>query len=526
LTLGRRAALAALCLLPPCALAEESVDLAAVTRIRDEGFHRSKVMETASYLCDVIGPRLTGSPSARQASEWVRAQFEALGLANARVEKWGPFGVGWSLERVSLRMVAPGVAPLYALPRAWSVGTNGPLRARAVKAKLEAETDFAAWKGKLAGQAVLISDAKDVAGEDKAPLTRYDAKALAELGQYELPRPRKLAEERAEELKRFKFRRALRKFLADENAAMAVEVSRWPGVLRVGGTGGWGKDDARGVPSVILMPEQYNRLVRLVDRQLDVELELDLAVAFDDEDLMSEDTLAELPGGAKKDEIVMAGAHLDSWHAGTGATDDGAGVAVVLEAARILKALNLKPRRTIRFALWTGEEQTLGGSSSYVARNFAERPAPKDEDEKQLPTELQTNPGRLVLKPDYAKLSAYFNLDNGTGRVRGVYLNENAALQPIFEAWIKPLADLGVTQLTMRSTGDTDTDVFEDAGLPAFQFIQDDVEYETRTWHTNLDVFDRLKRDDLMQASVVMATFLYDAAMRDEPLPRKPAATP
>jgi carboxypeptidase Q len=448
-----------------------------------------------------------------------------MGLQNARLESWGPFGVGWSLERVSVRMVLPSVTPLYAVPRAWSVGTNGPVRAKAVRAKIESEKDFEEYKGKLTGKAVLLSEAKEIAGEEKPALTRFDEQSLAELGRYPIPAPRKLDEERAEEVKRHKFWRALRAFLADEGAAAVLEASHWPGVIRTGGTGGFRKGAARGVPSFVLMPEQYNRLVRLVERKLDVELELDLKVAFDERDLMSYNTLAEIPGGDKKDEVVMAGAHLDSWHAGTGATDNGAGVAVVLEAARILKALGVTPRRTLRFALWTGEEETLGGSTTYVARNFAEWPAAKDEEEQELSMELQQPSGPLTLKPDYDKLSAYFNLDNGTGRVRGVYMQENAALQPIFEAWMKPLADLGVSQLTMRNTEDTDIDAFGAVGLPAFQFIQDDVEYETRTWHTNLDVYDRLKREDLMEASVVMAAFLYDAAMRDEALPRKPLET-
>lgn len=520
---SRRTLLVVFWLLPMLASAEERVDLGVMTRIRDEGFHRSQVMETAAYLCDVIGPRLTGSQAAKRANEWAKAQFEAMGLKDARLESWGPFGVAWSLEHASVHLLSPTLTPLYAVPRAWSVGTDGAVKAKAVKAKLESEKDFAEYKGKLKGKVVLLSDAREIKGEAKPALTRYDAKTLAELGQYEIPAPRKIEEERAEELKEHRFWPALRKFLADEGAAAAFEASRWPGLIRAGGTGGFHKDDVRGVPSFVLMPEQYNRLVRLVERKLDVELELDLKTSFDDRDLMSYNTVAELPGGDKQDEIVMAGAHLDSWHAGTGATDNGAGVSVVIEAARILKALDLKPRRTIRFALWTGEEQTLRGSIAYVAKNFAERAAPKTEEEKELATELQTNPGAITRKPDYDKLAAYFNLDNGTGKVRGVYLQENATLAPIFEAWMRPLADLGVSQLTMRNTGDTDTDSFEDVGLPAFQFIQDDVEYETRTWHTNLDVFDRLKRDDLVQASVVMAAFLYDAAMREEPLPRKPA---
>jgi Zn-dependent M28 family amino/carboxypeptidase len=272
-----------------------------------------------------------------------------------------------------------------------------------------------------------------------------------------------------------------------------------------------------------VLAEQYNRMCRVLDRGLDVDLEVDVKARFHDESLMAENTIAEIPGTDKKAEVVMAGAHLDSWHTGTGATDNAAGVAVVTEAARILKTIGVKPRRTIRFAFWTGEEQwNPSGSQSYVAQHFASRAESEDPAERELDLPLQKKPGRLTLKPDYPLLSAYFNFDNGTGKIRGVYAAGNAAVVPIFEAWLRPFADLGATTVTMRDEIDSDHDAFNQAGLPGFQFIQDDVEYVTRTWHTNLDVYDRLKREDLMQASVVMASFLYNAAMREERLPRKP----
>jgi Zn-dependent M28 family amino/carboxypeptidase len=262
--------------------------------------------------------------------------------------------------------------------------------------------------------------------------------------------------------------------------------------------------------------------VRLLGRGIEVELELDVRAAFHEKETNGYSTLAEIPGSDKKDQVVMAGAHLDSWHTGTGATDNGAGVAVVMEAARILKALGIKPRRTIRFALWSGEEQVYGGSEEYVTRHFGSWSAPTEGEERELDYALQKDRGHMVLKPEHAMLSVYFNVDNGTGRVRGIYTEENAAVVPIFEEWMKPLSDLGVTTVTHRQTDDTDHEPFDLVGLPGFQFIQDDVEYSTRTWHTNLDVYDRLKREDLMQASVVMASFLYDAAMRAEKIPRKP----
>ena len=501
---------------------EEPVDLAMITKIRDEAFNRSQVMDTASYLCDVIGGRLTNSPSMRRANDWTRERLETWGLANAHLESWGPFGAGWSLEHVSVHMLTPAVAPLLAIPTAWSPGTEGRVRASVVKAKVTSEDDLAAHKGKLEGKIVLLSDALEIKDEDKPPLTRYSSAQLEELGQYEIPTAHDAEKERQDRVKRRGLESALRRFLADEKAVAAIEPSDWAGVLRADGTRAYEAGEPRGVPRLVMLPEHYNRLVRLLERNIDVQLELDVQASFHEDDPMGYDTVAELPGTDRKDEIVMVGAHLDSWHLATGATDNGAGVAVVMEAMRILKALDVKPRRTNRVALRSGEEQTEGGSEGYVSRHFARRGAPADAEDAKLPVYLQRHPGPLAVQPEHARLSAYFNVDNGTGRIRGIYLQENEAVAPIFEAWMKPLADLGVTTFTMRNTGETDHEVFDAVGLPAFQFVQDDVEYSTRTWHTNLDVYDRLKREDLMQASAVVATFLYQAAARSAPLPRKP----
>lgn len=508
----------------PAARTEEAVDLGAVTRIRDEGLRHSQVMETAEYLCDVIGPRLTASPAARRANEWTRDRFAAWGLSDARLESWGPFGAGWTLERSSLHMVTPTTTPLTAWPKAWSPGTGGVVRGKAVKVSLESEADLTAQKGKLKGRVLLLNGPIPVADEDKAPLTRFSDAELADLGRYPIPRERRVEEERTDELRSARFRRLLRAFLAEEGVVATLQGSAWPGTVRVGSgsSGEWRDGESRGVPAFLVLPEQYNRLVRLVEKNVPVEIEAELRVSFDERDKLGYTTLADIPGSDKKDELVMAGAHLDSWHVGTGATDNAAGVSVVMEAARILKALKITPRRTIRFALWTGEEQTYGSSASYVSRYLASRAPSKDKEEDELPVALQKSPAPLELKPGHAKLSGYFNYDNGTGRIRGIYAQENAALPPIFEAWMRPFADLGVTQLSLRPEVDTDHEPFDDVGIPAFQFIQDDVEYSTRTWHSNLDTYDRLKRDDLVQASVVLAGFLYDAAMRDEMLPRKP----
>jgi carboxypeptidase Q len=503
--------------------ADEAVDLGVVTRIRDEGLNRSQVMETAEYLCDVIGPRLSNSPAAREGNRWARDRFATWGLSNAHLESYGPVGLGWTFDHAVVDMVSPVAAPLYALPKAWTPGTDGPARGKVVRLKLETEDDLAAARGKAAGKIVLLRDAVAVAGEDKPALTRYSEKDLQDLDAFEIPARRKLEEERAESLKRLHFRDALNRFLADEKALAAIEPSRFADVLQVQGGASQKPDAPKGVTRLVMLDEHYNRLVRLREQGKDVELQIDVRARFLDDDLMGYNTLAEIPGTDKRAELVMAGAHLDSWHTGTGATDNGAGVAVVMEAARILKAIGVEPRRTIRFALWTGEEQwSPGGSVEYVAQHFASRAAPADPEDRDLELPEQKHPGALTVKPDHALVSAYFNVDNGTGRIRGIYAEENSAVVPIFRAWLAPFADLGADAVTLRKTTDTDHDAFNQVGLPGFQFIQDDVEYVTRTWHTNLDVYDRLKREDLMQASVVLASFLYDAAMREERLPRKP----
>jgi Zn-dependent M28 family amino/carboxypeptidase len=338
---------------------------------------------------------------------------------------------------------------------------------------------------------------------------------------YEFPgRPRFTREEY---LKRRDLRRALAKFFAEEKPLAILEPGNTDfGTFIVQGLGTQKAGEQFPVPSVVVPAEQYNRLARLVDQKKNIELEVDVKTTFHDDDLNAYNTIAEIPGTDKKGEVVMIGAHLDSWHGGTGATDNGAGVAATMEAVRILKAIGIAPKRTIRIGLWSGEEQGLLGSRAYVAQHFASRAEPTDPDEKDLPLSLRKQKGPLTVKPEHAKLAAYFNMDNGTGRIRGVYLQENAAVRPIFEAWIEPLKDLGVTTLTMRNTGGTDHLSFDDAGLPGFQFIQDEIEYETRTHHTNYDVYERLQRDDLAQAAVMMATFVWEAANRPDMLPRKP----
>jgi len=506
----------------------ESVDYGTVTLIRDEGFNGSKVMETLAQLTDVLGPRLTGSPAAKKANEWTRDQLATWGLVNAHLESFGPFGRGWSVERVSVHAVSPFTAPLIALPKAWTPGTEGPVRGKLVKAKLESEADLEKHKGKLAGMIVLLSDGRELKGPDTPLFRRYSEQELHDLALFELVERRGAraapAVDREAARKRFRFQKTLREFLVEEKALASVEPSeRDAGVLWVAGGGSREKGVNPGVPALVMAAEHYNRLSRLLDRKMEVELEIDVKARFHDDDPMAYNTIAEIPGTDKQPEVVMLGAHLDSWHGGTGATDNAAGSAVAMEAVRILKALDVKPKRTIRIALWTGEEQGLLGSRAYVKEHLASRPDPTDPEEKDLPAYLRRAPsGPLEVKPEHAKLSAYFNFDNGTGKIRGVYTQGNVAAGPIFEAWLKPFADLGAATITNRNTGGTDHQSFDGVGLPGFQFIQDAADYDTRSHHTNMDVYDRLQKEDLMQASIIMASFVYHAAMRAERFPRKP----
>src|SRR5215813_9810692 len=500
-----------------------------VTAIRQEGFRNSKVMETASQLMDSIGPRLTGSPNMKRANEWTRKQLADWGLANAHLESWEPFGRGWTYEVATVRMLKPDVAELLALPMAWTPGTEGPIRAKAVKVKLAEKEDLEKQKGQLAGKIVILGDNREVKPQEKALSERYDEKGLTELSRYEIPGVRPYTRggvpfNREEFAKRREFQRALAKFLVDEKVAAVLDAGQLDGgTFRVASApNAYRKNAPASVPTLVMAIEHWERLARILDRKEDVELEINLKTKFTDEPSAA-NTIAEIPGTDKKGEIVMLGAHMDSWHGGTGATDNGAGVVATMEAVRILKALGVKPRRTIRIGLWSGEEEGLLGSRAYVSQHFASRPQPPEGSEDEgMPSFLRPPRGPLTIKPEHAKLSAYFNLDNGTGKIRGIYAQENAAAVPIFESWILPLKDLGVTAVTMRNTSGTDHVSFDNVGLPGFQFIQDEVEYETRTHHTNMDVYERLQKEDLMQASVVIAWFVYNAATRDAMLPRKP----
>lgn len=500
---------------------DETVDLGMLSRIRDEGFSNSKVMEMASYLCDVIGARVTGSPAYERAHEWTRKELETMGLQDAHLESWD-FTRGWWMESISVHMVQPDKVPLMALPRAWTPGTNGPVVGKVVRVKIESEQDLEKFKGKLAGAVVVLDEPTSLSVHETVDSDRYTPEELEELVQFGIS-PRRRGGRPAGDpdafLRRQRLSRAIDKFLIEEKALARV--------VPAAGDGGTLKQvqgsyrDAVNIPVVLMASEHYNRIARIMEKGIDVQLELNVKVSFSEKERKGLNTIAEISGTDLKDEVVMLGGHLDSWHGGTGATDNAAGVVVAMEAARILKALDVKPRRTIRVALWGGEELGFLGSRAYVKEHFGSRPAPP-EGERAEPGGRRPETGPLELKADHQKLSAYYNLDNGTGKIRGIYAQGNAAVVPIFRAWAEPVKDLGVSAVTMRRTTGTDHLSFESVGLPGFQFVQDQVEYFSRTWHSNMDVYDRLQREDLMQASVVMAWFVYNTAMRDQLLPRKP----
>ncbi|MFZ2002083.1 MAG: M20/M25/M40 family metallo-hydrolase [Candidatus Sulfotelmatobacter sp.] len=503
---------------------QEKVDLETTGRIRYEGFHNSKVMDYATGLMDSIGERLTGSPNMRRANEWTRDQLTAMGLSNAHLEPWGPFGRGWANQYVNVRMTSPDVVTLLAYPKAWTPGTNGVVQGKCIRATIDEKKDFDKYKGKLAGMIVILGADPDVKPITEAPYKRMSDDDLAKLADYQIPGdhpPFRFADF----VKRQQFIKDLNQFFADEKVLAVIDHSRQTsggGTVFVQSGGSYKPGETTTVPQLTMALEHWTRIARLLQQKKDVSLELNVTNTFYDDDPMQYDTIAEIPGTDKKDEVVMLGAHLDSWHAGTGATDNGAGTIVMMEAVRILKTLDIKPRRTIRIGLWSGEEEGLLGSQGYVEHHFGARPPMDDLGMKGMPTLLRREAGDVTVKPEQAKVSAYFNVDNGTGKIRGVHLQENEAVAPIFEAWMKPFKDLGMTTLTMRNTGGTDHLSFDAVGIPGFQFIQDPIEYETRTHHSNMDVYDRLQPEDLKQIAVIVAGFVYDAAMREQMLPRKP----
>lgn len=529
-----------------------------ITRIRDEGMNRSQVMQTLSYLSDVIGPRLTNSPGMKRANEWTRDQMTKWGMQNAHLEAWGPFGRGWTLKRFSAEVVEPLSIPLIAYPKAWSPGTNGPISGEVVYVDATDAAGLEKYRGKLKGAIVMLAPVREIKAHFDPQGTRLTEKELLALANAPDPAsatPRPQAQLSPEFIAQFILGMRKTKFITDEGAAMILEPGRGDGgtifvqgatvppqsipetldpsaiqTLFRRGVSAYDKSAPSFPPQVVVSAEHYNRMMRILQAGERVRMNVNLEVQFQDQDLMGYNTIAEIPGTDLKDEVVMLGGHMDSWHGGTGATDNAAGCAVAMEAARILTVLNLRPRRTIRVALWSGEEQGLLGSRAYVKQHFGEivqptpQPTPPGPAEGRPTTAPTPAPrGRLVTKPGYDKFAGYFNLDNGTGKIRGVYLQGNEAVRPLFRSWLMPFRDLGAQTLSISNTGGTDHLAFDAIGLPGFQFIQDEVEYETRTHHSNQDVFDRIQADDMKQAATIMAAFVYQAAMRDEKLPRKPA---
>ncbi|MBZ5508105.1 MAG: M20/M25/M40 family metallo-hydrolase [Acidobacteriia bacterium] len=506
--------------------AQEKVDLETISKIRYEGFHNSKIMEIASGLMDQIGPRLTGSPNMKKANEWTRDKLKDFGLVNSHLEPWEPFGRGWSNDYVNVRMVSPDIATLIAYSKAWAPGTEGSIRGHVVRVNIRGPQDLAKYKGKLAGKIALVGDDPEVKPSVEPLSERLNEKMLADIEHYQIPSERVNPAFR-EFAQRARFLRQLNKFFEEEKVLAVIDHSRGAiggGTVFVQQAGSYKVGQTVATPQITLATEHWTRIARILSAKKDVELELNVKNNFYDgpDSMTQNDTIAEIPGTDKKDEVVMLGAHLDSWHTGTGATDNGAGSIVMMEAVRILKALDLKPRRTIRIGLWSGEEQGLLGSEWYVQHHFGSRPESKDPERKGDPSVRNRVNGPMTTKPEQQKVSVYFNVDNGSGKIRGVFMQENAAVQPIFEAWMKPFHDLGMDTLTMRNTGGTDHLSFDATGIPGFQFIQDPLEYDTRTHHSNMDVYDRLQPEDLKQMAVIVASFVYMAAQRDQMFPRKP----
>lgn len=507
------------------AQAEEAVDLVMVGKIRQEALHRSQVADTLQHLTEQIGPRLTNSPNMAKANAWTKARFTEWGLANVHDEAFADFGRGWEFSSASLELLTPRTAPLHAVPKAWTPGTGGPVEGEAIALTLKTKADLDKYKGKLRGKIVLLSETREYKPGTEPSSRRYDQAGLGELLNF--PMPAGGAEAKAKRVKEYRERTELAKatnqFLIDEGAVAALSISGWDdGILRVGGGGSRKVGEAVGVPELVVAAEHYNPLLRALDRKQIVRLRVNSDARFTSQaNDPGYNTVAELKGSGKADEVVMLGAHMDSWHAGTGASDNGAGVAVMMEAMRILKAVGAKPRRTIRVALWSGEEQGLVGSTDYVSRHFATYPEPTDPAQKALPPYLRDATGALQKTRDYGRFSAYFNLDNGSGRIRGIYAQENQAVMPIFKAWLAPFNDLGASIVTSRNTGSTDHIPFDRVGLPGFQFVQDRLDYGTQVHHSDLDTYDHASPDDLKQAAAIIAAFAYQAAMRDQALPRK-----
>jgi carboxypeptidase Q len=486
--------------------AQEPVDEAIVARIKVEAFQNSKVLATVSSIADVFGPRLTATPEQKAAGEWCRDEMTRWGLSNARLDPWGTIPRSWAVKRYSAEMLAPGYMRMNAVPKAWTPGTKGAVNGTPVFVEVKSKADFEKYRGKLRG-AIVMNGRPTAAGLRTEPLASRmsDADLAKEAAAINPGEPKTYVEEAAEWKKLVTDQDEITKFFSEEGIAALLEPNtRGLGSVRVTAQSYTLDSPYATFPAFVVAAEHYGRVLRLLERKLPVTLELSSEATLVPGPATGYNVIAEIPGTDPrlKDEVVLLGAHLDSWHAATGATDNAAGCAVVMEALRILKAIGARPRRTIRVALWDGEEQDYYGSAGYAKRYFGD-------------------PLTGQVGPEHDKLAAYFNLDNGHGKIRGVYLQGNELVRPIFEAYLRPFNYLGATTLSVTNTGATDHMPFEALGLPAFQFIQDPLDYNTRTHHSSLDVYEALVEDDLKQASAVLASFAYHTASRAERLPRE-----
>ncbi len=497
--------------------AQDKADVTAVNKLKDEGLNKSKVMDFAFHLTDVSGSRLTGSPGFLRAANWAKDELMKMGLVNAQLEPWGDFGRGWQQEKCYVAMTAPYYQSLIAIPRAWTGSTPGKksLKREVVLVKAKDTVELLQYAGKLKGKIVMVWSPVQLKPSFEADGKRFADSTLDKMAKAELRQPGQgqgqnrtagqQGGQQANFMSQFAIQRRINEMINKEQPALILGLSGNgnDGTIFVSSGGSYAKDAVIPPASVMLSSDDFLRIQRMVDAGTPVTLDVDVKTKFYTDDIKGYNVVAEIPGTDPilKDEIVMLGGHLDSWHGATGATDNAAGCSVMMEAVRILQSTGMKPKRTIRIALWSGEEQGLFGSRNYVKNHFTDSVAK-------------------------SKVSAYYNLDNGTGKIRGIYLQSNPNVKDLFTAWLEPFHDMGAKTVTISNTGGTDHQAFDGVGIPGFQFIQDPIEYDTRTHHTNMDTYDHLIADDLKQASVIVASFVYHTAQRAEKLPRKTTTAP
>jgi carboxypeptidase Q len=493
---------------------DEKVDMDMMSKIRKEGLENSKVMEIAMYLTDVSGPRLTASPGYMRAATWAKNKLTEWGLSNANLEPWGEFGKGWEQTKCYVAMTAPYYVPLIAMPRAWTGSTPGKksMKAEIVLIKAKDTVELLKYAGTLKGKIVMTWSSAKLTPSFTGDGNRFADTSLEKMAAAEMRQPQQGGGQRNQQgnnpqVNQFMLQRRMNEMISKEKPALILTMSANgnDGTIFVSSGGQYGKDAEIAPASVVLSSDDYLRIQRLIESGVPVTIEAEVKTKFYNDDLKGYNVVAEIPGTdpSLKEELVMLGGHLDSWHAATGATDNAAGCSVMLEAVRILKTIGYQPRRTIRIALWSGEEEGLFGSRNYVKNHFADT-------------------AKTSITQNNAKVSAYYNLDNGTGKIRGVYLQGNKDAGPIFSKWLEPFKDLGAGTITISNTGGTDHLAFDGVGIPGFQFIQDPIEYNTRTHHTNMDTYDHLVPEDLKQAATIVAAFVYNTAQRDQKIPRKP----